>query len=126
MFCNLHQHFKDVKARQQHLVLLSPGRSCWYCEKTLPLFPTAVIALPNSHDDSLERIFLTCSEVCEDAIIKELIIDAKSLRTANASETHVLLSRIEDLIAVVEGWMCGDRPFYLIHSYGTMSREHYS
>jgi hypothetical protein len=104
-----HQNY----ALNHSVVLLSPNRGCWQCEKPLHIAPLAVV--------SGELILLVCSPDCVMTVSAELGSNGRSFRVTNPGETSAIL-RSATILGIVEGWLVANRRWYAFYD-GTLARK---
>jgi len=89
------------------VVLLSPGRRCWHCERVLSPYPSAVVLERAFSGEVCKHLFLTCSQYCASRLDKELGDSGVKSYRASFSKVASLLSRVQsNLVAVIESWRC--------------------
>jgi hypothetical protein len=90
-----------------YVILLSPGRRCWKCERLVPSDPSAVLLESNFEGELRQHLFVTCSEDCAARVRKELSQAGRNPEKIDISKASFLLHLAQtQLVAVIESWRC--------------------
>lgn len=104
------------------MVLLSPNRGCWHCQRSLPVEPVVVIATDPEDVNSCDQIYLVCSGHCAQQVGDELVLAGAKTEIVGGRITLSLLRRLE-IIAVCEGRIDGEIRQYTIFT-GRLAVRH--
>jgi hypothetical protein len=92
-----------------YVILLSPGRRCWKCERLVPSHPSAVLLESSFAGELRKHLFVTCGEDCATRVCKEVARAGGNPQKIDGSKACFLLRRAQtQLVAVIESWLCDD------------------
>ena len=111
MYHTLLRHSESVNQGSlgEIIVLLSPHRRCWQCERPLPLAPLAVVTQRQWPDRRRRTlVMLICSPECAKKPKEEIVHFDGDANVFTSADAHALLFQSRDVVAVMEMQWCGD------------------